>query len=212
MELDIDTIYEIIGFIGSALIVASLMMSAIVKLRIINMIGAGTFSLYGILIGSIPVAAMNGFIVLINIFYLSRMLGAKEYFTLLRVKSDNRYLDYFLDFYKKEIDKYQPGFTFQPGESDLCVFVLRDMVPAGLLIGNLDKNGVFSVKLDFVIPNYRDFKIGKYLFRDRREFLQKEGVEKVLTKSETKAHTKYLDKLGFESVDSDGHWYELALT
>ena len=209
--MEIDTIYEIIGFIGSALIVTSLMMSAIVKLRVINMIGAGTFSLYGILIGSVPVAAMNGFIVLINIYYLSRMLGVTEYFTLLSVKNDSRYLSYFLDFYSKEINKYQPDFTFAPDRSNLCVFVLRDMIPAGILIGRLANDGTLEVDLDFVIPNYRDFKIGKYLFRDRKEFFRKEGVNKVIARSETKSHTRYLTRLGFESVAPGDNRYQLAL-
>ena len=50
-----DTVYELIGYLGSALIVVSLAMSSIIRLRIVNLAGAVVFSFYGVLIGSIPV-------------------------------------------------------------------------------------------------------------------------------------------------------------
>ena len=56
------------------------MMSKVLTLRLVNMIGAATFSLYGYLIGSIPVAGMNGFIVLINLYYLVQMYRSKTFF------------------------------------------------------------------------------------------------------------------------------------
>lgn len=210
--MDTALIYEIIGYVASVLIATSLMMSAIVKLRIINLFGAATFSLYGILIGAIPVAAMNGFIVLINIYYLTRIFTAKEYFTLLRVRPESHYLNYFLDFYKKQIDTHQPGFSFDPQKSDLCIFVLRDMVPAGLLIGDTDENGELTVDLDFVIPNYRDFKIGRYLFQDRIGFFKDLGIKRIFSRAGSKKHNKYLEKIGFTPADSAGNWYQLALT
>ncbi|MHA7880748.1 MAG: hypothetical protein ACX931_13210 [Saccharospirillum sp.] len=61
---------DLYGYLGSALIAISLMMSNIRKLRWINLIGAGTFASYGVLIQAWPVAALNGFIVLINVVHL----------------------------------------------------------------------------------------------------------------------------------------------
>lgn len=61
---------ELYGYLGSALIAISLMMSDIRKLRWINLVGAGSFASYGLLIGSWPVAILNGFIVLIDIVHL----------------------------------------------------------------------------------------------------------------------------------------------
>lgn len=61
---------ELYGYLGSALIAISLMMSDIRKLRWINLVGAGSFASYGLLIGSWPVAILNGFIVLIDVVHL----------------------------------------------------------------------------------------------------------------------------------------------
>ena len=77
---------ELLGYLASVLVAVSLMMSRILRLRVINLVGSLAFTLYGVLIGAYPVAAVNAFIVLINLWYLSRMLRAKEYFRILEVE------------------------------------------------------------------------------------------------------------------------------
>ncbi len=211
--MDTYTIYEIIGYLASVLIAVSLMMSAIIKLRIINLIGAALFSMYGILIGALPVAAMNGFIVLINIYYLRKYLSDKEYFRLLRVNGEGEYIRAFIDFYHDEIMKYQPDFNPVLSPDDVCIFVLRNMVPAGLLVtrpaGN--QKGTHTVELDFVIPNYRDFKVGKYLFHDRRDYLREQGIQKMIAFGTTPAHRKYLERAGFHQVENRETQFEWSL-
>ncbi len=205
--METPLVYEIIGYVASVLIAVSLMMSAIVRLRVINMIGAAAFCVYGILIGAIPVAAMNGFIVLINIYYLARILGDREYFQLLRVSPDGEYLNAFLDFYREEISSFQPDFDFKPGENDICAFILRNMVPGGLIIGTPDANGTMTVRLDFVIPQFRDFKISSYLFNEEMDFLREQGIRKLVAKSGEKAHNAYLQRVGFQpSQDREGYY------
>ncbi|PTY38154.1 hypothetical protein BGP77_17055 [Saccharospirillum sp. MSK14-1] len=61
---------EVYGYLGSVLIAISLMMADIRKLRWINLVGAGTFASYGLLIQAWPVALLNGFIVLIDVVHL----------------------------------------------------------------------------------------------------------------------------------------------
>ncbi len=61
---------EIIGYIGTLLVLTSFLMKEMKKLRIGNIIGSSTFIIYGILLNSIPVIITNVFIVLINAFYL----------------------------------------------------------------------------------------------------------------------------------------------
>ena len=78
--MDSSMIYEIIGYTASALVAISLMMSSIVKLRVINLIGAALFTLYGLLIGAYPVAVLNFTIVLIDLYYLRETIMSKVYF------------------------------------------------------------------------------------------------------------------------------------
>ena len=94
------SIYEIIGYTASVIIAISMTMSSIVKFRWINLVGASAFAIYGLLIGAIPVALLNGFIVAVDIYYLSKIYSKKDIFETIEIRGDNRYLIQFLEFYK----------------------------------------------------------------------------------------------------------------
>jgi len=209
--METNLVYELIGYAASILVAVSLMMSAIVKLRIVNLIGAFTFSLYGVLIGSIPVAAMNGFIVLINIYYLVQIYRDEEYFQLLEEDENSNYTRAFLQYYRDHIKTYQPSYSFEE-PCNFSLFVLRDMVPAGLVQGNIDEHGVLWIDLDFVIPNYRDFKIGRYLFTDKLDFFKSRNIQAIRTSAGNKDHNDYLERTGFKRTESGKNYpYELSV-
>ncbi|HXE43145.1 MAG TPA: hypothetical protein VN516_08980 [Candidatus Baltobacteraceae bacterium] len=191
-------ILDLIGYAGSTLIVISVMMSSIVRLRAINLLGAVVFATYGSLIHAYPVAALNGFIALVNAFYLLRMLQTKEYFRLLPLKPDSEYLPYFLNFYCKEIMRVVPDFTHQPSADQITLFILRDCKPAGVFIAEPEADGVWRVKLDFVIPRYRDLRIGKFLFGEQADFFRARGVREIVIAPRTKKFGAYLLKVGFK--------------
>jgi hypothetical protein len=190
-------VYEIIGYIASALIALSLTMSSILRLRVINLVGAVFFTVYGLLIQAYPVAAVNFFIILIDLYYLVEMYRAKEYFQLLEVRPDSVYLQRFLAFYAAEIERFLPGFTYDPARSSLVLFVLRNMVPAGLFIGE-QQGDVLWVTLDFVIPGYRDFKVGPFVFAQNAAEFRKRGIRAIYTPPGEPAHEKYLRRMGFQ--------------
>ncbi|PKD44158.1 YgjV family protein [Rhodohalobacter barkolensis] len=194
-------VYELIGYLASLLVAISLMMSAIVKLRIINLIGSLTFTIYGVLINAWPVAFMNAFIVFVNLYYLVKIYRDDQYFELLRTSDESTYLIRFLQFYKDHIKKYQPEFSFKKSYN-YSVFVLSDMVPAGLILGNIDENGTLEMDLDFVIPSYRDFKIGRFMFEKNSQELKKDGIQKIVTPAGNSEHNEYLEKVGFKKTNS----------
>lgn len=202
-------IYELIGYVASLLVAVSLMMSNIVQLRIVNLIGSVIFSLYGILIGSIPVAAMNGFIVLVNIYYLTQIYSSVEYFKILKVSADSEYLKTFLNFYKDQIKIFQPDFYTNFRDDDLYIFVLRDMIPAGLLVGNLKEDKTLEVDLDFVVPQYRDFKIGKFLFDENRSYFIEKGIQEIVAAPGSQKHNDYLQEMGFKYNEEGKECYRL---
>jgi hypothetical protein len=190
---------EIIGYVASVLVALSLMMRSLLRLRLINLIGAILFTIYGLLIGAMPVAMVNGFIVLINLYYLRGMLGRTPYFELLEVSSDDAYLARFMAHYRADILRFVPGFIQpapdQPGLR--CFFILRDMVPAGLVLASplQDDPQTLSIHLDYVIPGYRDLKIGAYLYAEEAGFFR--GFQQALTRPGGQAHARYLRRMGF---------------
>ncbi|MCA9917627.1 MAG: YgjV family protein [Anaerolineales bacterium] len=65
--------FELVGYMASVFVAVSLMMRSVTKLRVINLVGAVLFTVYGLIIAAYPVAVVNGFIVLVNIYYLQQM-------------------------------------------------------------------------------------------------------------------------------------------
>ncbi len=133
-------ILTLIGYIASATIATSMVMNSILKLRWINLFGALMFATYGYIIGALPVGVLNSFIVSVDIYYLIKIYSKKEYFTTLDIRSDNKYLLAFLEFYKNEIDKFFPGFKYKPELNTVSFLILRNMAVAGIVLGRqIDK-------------------------------------------------------------------------
>ncbi|HEX8692017.1 MAG TPA: hypothetical protein VF746_06340 [Longimicrobium sp.] len=192
---------ELVGYAASGLVAVSLTMSSILKLRVINLVGSLAFAVYGALIHSYPVAAMNLFIVGINLYYLRQMLAAREYFQLLEVRPEIDYLRYFLRFHDREIRRFQPAFAHAPAPHHLTFFVLRDAVPARVFIGEVRDGRTLRVLLDYVTPPYRDFKTGRYVFREQAEFFRARGIEEIVSAPGNREHAAYLRRMGFACVD-----------
>jgi hypothetical protein len=192
---------EIIGYAGSGLIAISLTMSSILRLRIINLIGAAAFVAYGLLIHAYPVALLNGLTVAINIFHLRRMLRAKEYYQLLSVRPESDFLRHFLKIYRADIQRILPEFEYRPVEKQLTLFILRDCTPVGVFIAEHKSPETLRVVLDFVIPRYRNLHVGKFLFGEQVEFFRKLGVKEIVIQPRTKEFGAYLVEVGFEPTD-----------
>ena len=65
---------ELIGTTASVLVLISFLMKGEKRIRIINIIGALIFVIYGILIGSFSVSFLNGVLILIHLYKLKTTL------------------------------------------------------------------------------------------------------------------------------------------
>ncbi len=190
--------YEMIGYLGSLLVALSLSMKNIRYLRRINFFGALTFSIYGLLIGAYPVFVLNGYIAIIDIYFLVKMYNTKEDFKLVPVLDKKHiYLKEFLEFYSNDIKIYFPNYRSLNLTDLSCFFVLRDVRPVGLLIIEEKEGNEIEIHLDYAIPDYRDLKSGKYVFNSEMKYFKNKGYKSVITKSEVKKHQKYLLNIGF---------------
>jgi len=197
--------YEIIGYTGSLIVAFSLTMKSLQRLRIINMLGALFFIAYGVLIGAFPVALLNALTLSVNAYNLWRMWQQRDYFTLMQVRADSGYLEKFLEFHHKEIAQSIPSYQFKPDDDQVVVFILRNMLPVGLVIVKQEGNTA-RIFLDFVIQGYRDFRAGKFIFDESAEFYRQMGIIRVSTASGSKKHETYLNRMGFH-LEEDGRYY-----
>ena len=203
--MDSDFIVELIGYVGSAMVVLSLTRTSILKLRLFGLVGATIFVVYSLFIQAYPIAVVNVVIVGIHLYFLRGLLSRKnEFFTVLEVRADSRYLEYFLQFHEEDIRTYHPDFQFEPRADQVQVFLLRDLVPAGLLIGRRCVDSSFEVELDYVIPRYRDFRIAEFLYSELSGVFSDPQCERAWSRPGTEINTKYLERMGFTSSTERG--------
>lgn len=195
-------VYEIIGYGASLLIAISLMMKSLLRLRIINGLGALVFVIYGILIKAYPVVVLNGIIVFIDLFYFIKMVKRQDYFTMMKITPTSSYLQYFLNFHKEDVENFFPNFKYEPQLDDLAFFILRDTIPAGIVIIRKHQN-CGEILLDYALSDYRDFKIGGFLFDDNADILLDFGIKMLETRGSMPEHQKYLAQMGFEHIEED---------
>jgi len=187
---------ELIGYVASALVVASLAMTSVVRLRTISLAGSITFVVYGLLIGSVPIVITNASIACLNIWFLTRELGGRRDLGAVVVPTDSPFLADFLAHHAGDIATFQPEYRAD-AEPDFALVMTRDGLPAGVLLG--DRAGDrLDVRLDYVLRAYRDSRLGRWLFGDGARVFRTAGIDVVTAQGGNDAHRGYLGRVGFE--------------
>lgn len=196
--MNTQSIWELIGYLASLLVLISLLMTSVVKLRIINLIGSFIFAIYALAIRSYPTAVMNFCLVGVNIWQLIRIRRTNKHFFLLQTPLDSPFLRHFLDFYRQDIDAYFPGFRLETAGADTAFFVCCDTEAAGLLIGRETEKGTLELSLDYSTPAFRDCSVGRFLYAQ----LAQQGCKKLVFRECSEKHRAYLKKMGFTPTEA----------
>ena len=169
---------EAIGWIGSAVLVWSLLQTQLRRLRIINLVGCF------ILIGNHvwPMVGLNVVLAAINIYYLAQMsrerhdAGAYE---VLEVAGDDTYLRHVLRVHEADIRRFNPDFVYDPFSDDVCYLVLKGDETVGVVIGHDAGNGTAQLLLDWVTPRHRDLSPGEFIL-GKDGLLRRRGYRRFL--------------------------------
>ncbi|MBR0372907.1 MAG: YgjV family protein [Mogibacterium sp.] len=186
---------ELFGYLGSVVILVSMLMTSVVRLRVINMIGSVIFTTYAILIHSFPTAFLNGCLVLVNIYQLWRLRHTTRNYEVLRLDAGEGFAAWFVNLYRDDIRRYFP--TFEPeqavGAEGFAVFYENQA--AGLLLGKR-RGGDFDILIDYATPAYRDCSVGTHLYSQ----LPACNVARLVCKTGGPEHIPYMQKMGFTRI------------
>lgn len=204
---------EWLGYGASGIIAISLLITNLWYFRWINLTGAVAFSIYGMIIGSPPVAALNAIIAGIDLYFIIQMLRRVDYFHYLNVTyKDSPYLQYFLRYYTRDISYHFPRFfpdRITPDQK--FTFILRNAVSVGLFSYHME-GPCAVIDLDYTIPAYRDLKNTRYLIREAlAEEFEKHGITCMRCYSAVPKHVRYIKKLGFTEDPAHPNLYHLTL-
>ena len=198
-------IIEVIGYIGSLMVVVSMLMTSVMKLRIINTIGSSIFAIYALLIHSYPTALMNLALVLINLHNMKKLVMADSpNYSLVEEDGDSPFVQHFLRRNRQDIEHFFPGFRMGNRNERVYLVCCADTA-VGALIGETTKSGGLKFALDYTTPAYRDCSVGAFLYRN----LAERGVTELIYTGEPLKHEAYLLKMGFEM--SNGNYVKTLI-
>lgn len=195
--LDIQLI-EWVGYIASVIVIVSFLMSSMFKLRIINLVGGVLFAIYGFYIGSYPVAVVNVLIALFNIYHLWKLRSLKEDFSIMEMTKGSVFLEKFLEKNEKYIYKSFPHFKFEEEQENIGFYILRDMTIEGVFMAIPLDEKTLQVTIDYVVPQFRDFKAGTYIHHQLNKYFISKGYKRLLCETEKPKHIRYLEKMGYK--------------
>lgn len=186
-------ILELIGYVSSVMILVSLLMTSVVKFRVINAIGSMIFTIYAILISSYPTAALNFCLVAVDLWFLWKVLRNKATFSVERIRAGDGAAAHFLKFYEQDITQFFSGFSREKASRMEGYLVYADANPVGIFLARELEEGVLEVELDYSCPSHRDCSVGNYLYA----YLKQERVKKLVACGADQKHEHYLRKMGF---------------
>ncbi|MBR6503453.1 MAG: hypothetical protein IKT15_00565 [Firmicutes bacterium] len=192
-------IIEGIGYVGSALILGSMLMTSVTRLRIINLIGSAVFACYALMIHSIPTAIINIGLVVINIVQLKKLADVKREYDLVKVDPKEAGLQYLLQHYYENIVKYFPTLKAGIPVGDIAFMVYCNGSPAGIFLGTQREDGVIDVDLDYSTPRYRDSSVGRFFYGK----LPEQGVKQLVFRNPGEKHRDYMLRIGFKETEKD---------
>lgn len=195
--MNTSAIIEGIGYLGSALVLISFMMSSVVKLRVVNLIGSLIFAVYALIIRSYPTAIMNFCLVCINLRFLWRLRRQDPSYRLLALGPREAYVQDFLHRNAEDIARFFPARHPENRDPNRVYMAFHGTEPAGILLGR-EEDGVLNVALDYSTPAYRDCSVGTFMM----EKLPRPLLIRYADAEE--AHIDYLKRLGFS--EADGVW------
>ena len=201
--MDQKMLIECIGYAGSLLVLASMLMTSVFKLRVINTAGSLIFTIYALIIHSYPTALMNACLVLINLRFLWKMQKMEKDFSLAVCAPQDSFVRFFVDAHRDDILACFPGIALDFSEATQVYLICCEGKPVGVTAGEQSES-VLNLLLDYTIPQYRDFSVGKYLMAQ----LKAQGITKLCYGGPVENHLPYLQKLGYEK---NGELYEKTL-
>jgi hypothetical protein len=202
---------DALGWAGSAVLVWSLLQTRILRLRWWNLIGSVALIAFNTIARVWPMVGLNLVLAGINIYYLVTLTRSRHdegRYAVVPVGVDDEFLAHFLRQHAADIAEFNPGFRWHgPGDDRFASMIVAGDETVGAVIVRTDpaETSVALVELDYVIPRYRDFTPGEFVFRRSRMFLDR-GFRKIL--SPPNAQSPYYEKIGFRRTP-DGSAYVL---
>lgn len=200
---------EVVGWAGSAVLVVSLLQTRLMRLRVLNSIACVVLVGYNAALGVWPMVAMNVVLVAINLWAIVRLLHGRHdarVYDAVPIDTGAPLLHHLLDRHAEDVGRFNPSLSAAGGDlaalADHAFLVSTGDQVVGVVLSIDGRTpDEQQVLLDYVLPAYRDFTPGEFVFRPGGPFTAL-GTRLVVASPGMAAAEKYLRAVGF--VPRDG--------
>ena len=198
---------QVIGWLGSALLVASLLQTRLMRLRVLNLIACLILIGFNAALSVWPMVGMNIVLSAINIYFIAKMLRQRHddrVYRAVPIGVGEPLLHDVLTRHATDIAAFNPGLPADVTEGVEHAFLVStgDEIVGVVLSRQGESPEEQQVVVDYVLPAFRDFTPGEFVFRADGPFAAL-GTRRVVANAGMAASEKYLAAVGFE--DRDGH-------
>jgi len=189
---------QIFGWIGSGLLVFSVLQSKFWRFRVLNGIASLALAAYNAALGVWPAVAMNGVLVAVNAYFLWKLSRDKRQataFTFSAATDDPAAAEWFLARNGTDVATFHPGLAARLAAGDVRTSVVyHDDAAIGLVAFAGDRD--VELLADYATPSYRDYAPGAFVYSSTGP-LAAAGVESVHVTDPLPAVSDYLRRVGF---------------
>lgn len=200
---------DVIGWLGSALLVYSVMQARVLRFRVLNLAACLVLTGYNAALEIWPMVAMNLALLAINSWHIRHLLATRHdtaAYAVLELGGEDAYLQHVLAVHAKDIATFQPDLSFDGADPGTHAFIVqRGDETVGVVLVRIEGDRA-EVLLDYVTPRYRDFSPGQFVWK-HSGVLAGRGVSTVVTSPRMVG--AYYGRLGF-TPRPDGS-YELRI-
>ena len=176
-------VLEAVGYIGTALVVLSMTMTSVLRLRIVNIAGSAVSVFYAAAVGAYPVVFLNAILIAVNAAKIVQFFRLEKSYHLIETNGGAGLPNYLAQKYNDDILNYFPGFK----------------------AGKIDGEKTFHISIDYTTPAYRDNSAGLFLYKE----IARRGVKKAVLETSAKNHEAYMYKIGFVKISRGKYVKEL---
>jgi uncharacterized protein with PQ loop repeat len=198
-------VLEVIGWAGSALLVFSILQTRVMRFRVLNAVACVVLIGYNAAIAVWPMVGMNVVLVAINVWIIRRLLRERHddrAYDAVPIGVDEPLLRHLLDRHAADVRAFNPDLPADVAAEAEHAFLVTtgDQVVGVVLSRAGTEPGEQQVLLDYVLPAYRDFTPGEFVFRPGGPFATL-GTRRVVASPGMAASERYLRAIGFHDRD-----------
>ena len=189
-------------FIACMVVVGSLKTRPNIKTWPYYLFLFGGFLIGGIIGGCYFLIICSILAILIGLYrYRTQVQKNRSIEVILVPDRDDHFLNYFLDFHKKDISTYFPCFDFNIEDEFLVALLFSDMESIGLIIAEIRDKETLKICLDYIVPKHRNSELAKTFYLCELRCIDFLGYRQIYIEPQSKAHNEYLERIGFQLID-----------